>query len=369
MIPKKKNYDVVVIGGGFYGSVLACYLKKRRNSVLLVEKENNLLKRASWANQARIHNGYHYPRSFLTAYRSHLNYLRFIKDFKASVYRDFGQYYALASTLSKTTAKQFYKFAKQLGAFIAPAPEAVKKLFNPNTIDDVFAVDEIVFDAQILVDALAKRLAKLKIEVLLGVRVDRVGPGDGGGISITLAGGRKIWAGAVFNCTYSGINKILRESGLPLLPFKQEFIEMPLIKVPGELRNLGISIFDGPFFGFLPFPARACHSIWHVRYSIRANWLDPARNGTEEKLKKLSQKSNWNFIKKDAQRFIPLFSKVEYLDSLYEIKTVLPETEESDARPILFRRDYGLPGFHIIMGSKIDNIYDIIERVKEEKLT
>lgn len=365
-LKNKEIYDSIIIGGGFYGSVLACYLKKRGDSVLLVEKESDLLKRASYGNQARIHNGYHYPRSFLTAYRSHQNYLRFIKDFKISIYDKFAQYYAIASTLSKTTSQQFYKFSKQLGAFIRPAPDDIKKLFNPNTVDGVFEVEEVVFDAIVLKKALKERLAKLKVKTLLKTEVDKVEAGSNDTVKVFLNGKRKVVGKKVFNCAYSEINKILERSNLIQLPFKQEFIEMPLIEVPDKLKGMSVSIFDGPFFGFLPFPSKNCHSIWHVRYSIRANWLDPIKKEVESKLQKLTKKSNWNYMKKDAQRFLPSFKDVKYLESIYEIKTVLAKTEESDARPILFRKDYGIKNFHVVLGSKIDNIYDVISEVGKE---
>lgn len=69
--------DAVIIGGGFYGSAIAVYLAKQRGfkHIVLVEREDSLLKRASHNNQARVHNGYHYPRSFTTAYRSRVNLL------------------------------------------------------------------------------------------------------------------------------------------------------------------------------------------------------------------------------------------------------------------------------------------------------
>src|SRR3989344_594594 len=143
MTKTNKKYDIVIIGGGVYGCSLALFLKKKNNSVLLVEAEDDLITKASYGNQARIHNGYHYPRSFLTAHRSHQNYLRFIKDFKPAVYNNFTQYYAIASNLSKTTALQFFKFCKQVGSPIRSAPDDIKKLFSSNFIDDVFAVDEV----------------------------------------------------------------------------------------------------------------------------------------------------------------------------------------------------------------------------------
>ena len=69
------SYDAVIIGGGFYGAAIAIYLVKQRGfrRVALVEREAALLMRASYNNQARVHNGYHYPRSFTTAYRSRVN--------------------------------------------------------------------------------------------------------------------------------------------------------------------------------------------------------------------------------------------------------------------------------------------------------
>ena len=63
MIADKMKADAVVIGGGFYGASIAIYLAKNRGlkKVVLVEKEKKLLTRASYNNQARVHNGYHYP--------------------------------------------------------------------------------------------------------------------------------------------------------------------------------------------------------------------------------------------------------------------------------------------------------------------
>lgn len=362
----KKIYDIVIIGGGVYGCALANSLKKKNNSVLLVEAGDDLITKASYGNQARIHNGYHYPRSFLTAYRSHQNYLRFIKDFKPAVYNNFTQYYAIASILSKTTALQFFKFCKQVGSPIKSAPDHIKSFFNPNLIDDVFAVDEIVFDAGKLRELFKTKLNKSGVEILYNTPLLNVSEGKNETVKLNLDNKKTILAKSAFNCTYSQINKILERSKLPLLPFKHEYIEMPLIKLPEELQNMGVTILDGPFFGFLPFPDKKMYSLWHVRYSIHANWEDPLKKDVKPELAKLSNKSNWNFMKRDMERYIPLLKKAEYIESIYETKTVLLEKEENDARPILLRRDWGIKNFNIVMGGKIDNIYDVISEVKKE---
>ncbi len=92
---KGNRFDVAVIGGGFYGCMLALYFKNIFRNVIILEKEPDLLLKASCNNQARIHNGYHYPRSFITALRSHINYGRFISDFKDCVEDNFQMIYAI----------------------------------------------------------------------------------------------------------------------------------------------------------------------------------------------------------------------------------------------------------------------------------
>ena len=54
--------DVVVIGGGIFGSCTAIELAKNGINVTLVEKNTQIMQGASLNNQNRLHLGYHYPR-------------------------------------------------------------------------------------------------------------------------------------------------------------------------------------------------------------------------------------------------------------------------------------------------------------------
>lgn len=121
------NQDAVIIGGGFYGTAIAIYLAKQRGlkRVALIERETALLTRASYNNQARVHNGYHYPRSFTTAYRSRVNLPKFVRDWSDAVTQNFTKLYAIARHNSKVTAKQF----------------------EPRLIENIFQVEEYAFDA------------------------------------------------------------------------------------------------------------------------------------------------------------------------------------------------------------------------------
>src|SRR5215510_57773 len=145
-----ETFDAVVVGGGFYGARLAVMLRKTGRSVMLVEREPALLSRASLRNQARVHNGYHYPRSLLTALRSRLNYDRFLAEYSDCVDRSFPHYYAIARGISKVTFSQFAEFCRRIGAPLLQAPTAVRQLFDSSRIDAVFEVQECAFDASAL---------------------------------------------------------------------------------------------------------------------------------------------------------------------------------------------------------------------------
>jgi hypothetical protein len=68
-------------------------------------------------------------------------------------------------------------------------------------------------------------------------------------------------------------------------------------------------------------------------------------------------------MRRDAARYLPLILNAEYVGSLFEIKTVLVKNEGDDGRPILFEQHQELPGCYSILGGKIDNIYDVLEKL------
>lgn len=66
---------------------------------------------------------------------------------------------------------------------------------------------------------------------------------------------------------------------------------------------------------------------------------------------------------RDVGRYLPAVFDAKYVDSLFEVKTVLVKNEGDDGRPILFEKHPELPGCYSILGGKIDNIYDVLEKL------
>lgn len=363
----EREYDVVVIGGGFYGSTLAGYtagtLGRR---TLLVERESSLLARASYANQARVHGGYHYPRSLSTGYRSQSNFGRFLEEFRDAVDDRFESIYAVSRIFSNVTASQFRRFCERIGAPIEPASRPIRELFRSDLVEDVFRVREAVFDARKLRDSLTRRMFAAGVEIRLGTEARSVAEAAGGGVVVSFSSPEDVESVTgrdVFVCTYTRLNQLLAESPAPPIALKHELAEIALVRPPEPLRGLGVTVMCGPFFSMMPFPPRGLHSLSHVRYTPHGEWQDSGSAYRDPYLlfDSLRKESRHLEMLKDAWRYLPLLAEAEYVDSLWETKTVLPMSEVDDGRPILFRADHGLRGLHFVMGSKIDNVYDMID--------
>jgi len=336
--------------------------------VVLCEREGELLQRASLKNQARVHNGYHYPRSLLTALRSRINFPRFIDDFGPAIVSDFEKVYAVPRQFSKVSARQFQRFVEHFGAPISRASTKQERLFDRNLIDGVFSVVEYAFDAIKLKEIMAGRLEQAGVEVALRTCVDRFSKSlDGIQIEYSSPeGSGRLFGADVLNCTYSGINHLLRNSDLPTIRLKHELTEMALIIPPEELMHIGITVMCGPFFSCMPYPPQGLHSLSHVRYTPHLSWEDSEFSEVvrEEVLNQLPRVSRFPHMLRAAARYVPCLSQSIQKGSLWEIKTVLPQSEGDDSRPILFRRNHGLQGLTCIMGGKIDNIYDAVSEFR-----
>jgi glycine/D-amino acid oxidase-like deaminating enzyme len=348
--------DAVVIGGGFFGCAIALELRRLGLArVVLCERQSALMRRASYVNQARTHNGYHYPRSLGTAESSHRNFARFIDDYQFAIKFDMESIYAIAAT-SRVNATQFMSFCAKIGAPCVEAPRRLSRLFDEDLIEEAFVAREFVFDADLIARDAERRLAAAEIDVRLSTsaRVERIGHLD---VTVATTTGH-LSAGLVVNCTYAAIDDV----GIPLgAALKCELTEMILIRPPMELEKLGVTVMDGPFFSTLPFPARQLHSLSHVRFT-------PHEAGTGRDFAQARPvRSNAVAMLRDATRYLPCLSNAAMVRSIFELKAILLRNEVDDGRPILFEVSPQSDRIITILGSKIDNVYDAIDAVRSHR--
>ena len=364
MKKSKREVSYLIIGGGFYGCCLALYLRSITDSVLLVETEDCLMSRASRVNQARIHTGFHYPRSPLTAVKSMVLHRRFMEDFPEAVIDDFQMLYGIARQHSKVSAKQFYRMFKDMGAPIKLSSASQSKLFDENMIEAVFSCSEAAFDYSVLVRQLSKRLEEADVEVLLNTELinleeltDRV--------VVNLSNGEELKADYVFNITYSQINAVLDMAGLPNANLKYELSELALIAPPPELDRIGVTVMDGPFFSCMPYPSQHLYSLSHVRYTPHKSWTDDIKEAPYSHLGSETLTSKFKYMIGNGKKYLPCLENTSYVKSIFEVKAVLLKTELNDARPILFHQQPSNSRIISILGGKIDNIYDLFALLRQ----
>lgn len=359
----RTDYDYIVVGGGFYGCCLALYLRSVSDRVLLIEAGDALMTRASRVNQARVHTGFHYPRSAITAVKSMLLHQRFLKDFPEAVVDDFQMLYAIARRRSKISAKKFHRMFRDIGAPIEPARPDQRALFNPDMVEDVFACFEVAFDYSVLARHMAQRLDEAGVEVRLSTRLETLAETPRGVIA-GLSDGDEVSARYAFNITYSQINSVLAKAGLPPAQLKHEIAEIALVEPPGELAGAGVTVMDGPFFSCMPYPSAQLYSLTHVRYTPHESWADHPSRDPYAHFARLEPETRYAFMLRDAQRIMPCLGGARYQRSIFDVKTVLIKNEQDDGRPILYHQKPEGARVISILGGKIDNIYDLFEAVK-----
>lgn len=294
-----------------------------------------------------------------------LLHLRFAKDFPSSVIDNFKMLYVIPKKKSKVTAKRFWRTFNDAGAPIKKVSAKDKLLFELQYIDNIFECYEAVFDHSILREHIYNRLKKSNVTLLLNHKADSFVEKQDSAIT-HLSKSHSIESKYIFNTTYSKINSLLEKSDIGLSSLKHELVELALFEPPKELKNIGLTVMDGPFFSFLPFPAENKHSLSHVKYSVHKSWLDDKTNERNPNNFCIGKniKSNFIFMLKDSQRFIPIIQDSKYIKSMLEIKTVLQKNEQDDGRPILYQTNSKHEKIISILGGKIDNIYDLFELVR-----
>lgn len=363
-------YDHVVIGGGIYGCWVALELAQRKvGRVLLLEKNERILEQASFQNQARLHRGYHYPRSFLTASRSNVTLDRFIEEFRDCVEDRVQSYYAIASHFSKVTASEFYLLCNRAGLPIQKAPVSVQKLFSSELIEEVFEVKEPVFNADQLRMLLEKRLQMHGVQMRMPWKAHYVEEASqpvfrlvGTPVcephSLEVLYGRNLWI-----CNYGQLNEFLTASFLNPLPLQMQWTEMALVEPPSVLQGMGMTVMDGAFFSFLPFPPRNLYSLSHVRFTPHSQWQEKGGNEPHSTLdsdsSRFPRRSVYGKMIHDAQRYLPILNQCQYRDSLWERKVTLQESTQNDGRPIVWVKNHGFRNVHCILGGKVDNIFEL----------
>lgn len=372
-------YDKIIIGAGIYGLYAADYCSNNNQKVLIIEYDEEPFMRATYINQARVHMGYHYPRSYTTAIKSAGYYDLFLEDFDFSIKNNFEKIYAISKNFSWTNAKQFEKFC--LDANIPCKKLNPNDYFNNNTIDGCFITQECTYDAKMIGQHYLKKFKdNPKIDLLFNTRIENIILKDDV-YQIYTADGNTYKTPFVLNSTYASVNQILEKLNFEKIDIKYELCEIILCEINEPYKNLGITVMDGPFFSLMPFGKTGLHSLTSVSQTPHKtsyeklptfdcqkeskNYCSPSQLGNcNTCIAKPS--SSWNYMNGLAKKFLKEDINLKYVKSLYSIKPILKASEIDDSRPTIIKKHTENPFFYSVLSGKINTIYDLNEILKNE---
>lgn len=388
--------DKLIIGAGLYGLYAALYCARRGQRVTVLEIDSEPFSRATYVNQARVHMGYHYPRSLSTAMKSAGYFKRFVEDYSFCIRSDFQQVYATSGHFSWTDAAEFVKFCRDAQIPCEALP--VSRYFREGVCDGAFLTREFTYDAHILRDYFLEELKGCRgAELLCGREIRRIAKGAEDFEVCALHEGReeRYRAPFVLNASYASVNQVLgllegeSAPGQPLrgeaFGIKYELCEIILCSVNDALKDLGLTVMDGPFFSIMPFGKTGYHSLTSVTFTPHktsygivpefpcmeagrcpeggkggVSWLgncNLCRNRPE---------SAWEYMSALARKYMREEYRFSYEKSLFSMKPILRAAEIDDSRPTVIKFACRKPDFLSVLSGKINTLYDLDEFLDED---
>lgn len=372
---KRQRFDYAVIGGGIFGCYAALFLAGKGARVALFEKERRLFQKASLVNQARLHGGYHYPRSMATALLSDEHKSRFTAEHRNFVNGAFEKYYAIDRYGSFTDGMQFERFCGYLD--IPYSRVEVHPLFNFERIEALYLTEEHSFDPVLLQRYYQDKVAvcpsvslfldtrPISAEIHSDVWLIRYQQGDKQ---------EELYAGAAINASYAAINGINRLFGMERLEVMHEISEIAFVSSP-QMRGKGLTVMDGPFGSIMPYGLSGLLSLSSVAYTHhkvsyedmpRFDCMQPDRDPAccpqaPGICNQCVRKPESNAFKMLAQmrRYFSGQVQWQYLFSWFTIKTKLKASHIDDSRPTEITRLNERPAYYCLFSGKINSIYEI----------
>lgn len=313
-----------MVGGGVFGATIAVDLAKAGAAVDLFEAGPVLVDGATARNQARLHSGYHYPRSDSTARDASQAAAVFAARFPEAIRRSAQHWYVIAAG-SKVSPAGYMAFLDRnhlpyeiAGTGGLAAPPQV------HTADLVVRVPEAFVDVDILRRRLLGDLARSGVTVHMQ---HRIGDAKVPGFDFT------VWA------TY----------GVPWpQPLRYEVCEVALMGL-GRYGSESFVVVDGDFVSLDPH--KQLHTLYDVNHSVHhvsvgtvpqipAQYADLIRRGGVVR----SPLTHVDAMIDSASRWLwglhpHSMHTAIYHGSMWSLRAVLPDVDDTDERPTLVHRD------------------------------
>ena len=348
---------VAVIGAGLYGRYTADLFKRYGHHVTIIADDDSLeincnrRNCASLINQARVHNGYHYPRSIATAKQSSANYRRFSDEYRDALI-EFDQFYAIPKRGSLTDSKQFEKFCERANL---PLINRDLPFVDYRSIDKTYLTDENAIDTVKMMHIAKDKYQYDRIVIDEIIGIDKVETIDSFVWRIETSRFRDEFE-LIVNCTYAGLNDIEKLANVERSNVKYEICEVAIFRDSENiLSKSGLTIMDGQFVSFMPWSQDGLWSLTSVCYTphsssrVLKNDLDVRKSDAKaEEMKQQLKK----YVKPE------IVDQLIFEDSKFVVKTISLDAENDDNRLINVRylKD---DRFVSVLGGKLDAVFEL----------
>lgn len=318
---------VAVVGGGIFGVTAALHLARAGHRVELFERGTDLLLGASGANQRRLHRGYHYPRSPDTV-RSTLEGVRsFTAEFPEAVVSSHRRYVAIANRDSRVSGDDFLRFCDRMGlTYTEERPSFLRR----GSVDLAVRIDERGVDVDRLRRLCWRKLRQAGIQVHLRRPVTISDLDD---------------FERVVLATYSRLNFLAATIPLAAVRYQFEVCEKPVVRLPFSYRNTSVIVLDGPFMCVDPVAHTDTFVTGNVAHAIHATTVGllplipkPLLELLDNGLHRNPPVTRFPSFVASAAEFFAGFEQAEHVGSLFTVRAVLPDVDDTDTRPTLVRQ-------------------------------
>ena len=370
-----EQYDKIIIGAGLYGLYAALFCSRMKQQVLVLEIDPAPFMRATSINQARVHQGYYYPRSISTALSSADYFERFNNEYDFCINRSFDQIYATSVNYSWSDGKQFRDFCK---AVDIPCEELnPETYFKKGMCDGAFRTREYTYDAMILKEYMLEKLSEQGKQVIIhyNVKINEITK-DNDVFTIKTETGKVYQSDFVLMASYAGNNQLLEMAGFEKFKIKYELCEIILCEANEKLKDVGFTIMDGPFFSIMPFGQTGYHSLTSVTFTPHTTcyeslpsfacqdksngYCSPLRLGNCNQCP-VKPASAYPYMANLAHKYLKDDYVFSYKKSLFSMKPILMSSEIDDSRPTVIRKYCENPTFIGVLSGKINTVYDLDE--------
>jgi hypothetical protein len=309
---------VAVIGAGLFGCTAAIFAARAGHEVHLFDSAPDIMQGASGHSFYRLHRGYHYPRSFETAVECMLAESGFRSEFGQAII-DGGQQFYVVDESGHISGPDFAQYTRDLSL------DYMRELDHPLiNAEWIFNVAEPRVDVEVLKSLLHTKLFNERVTLNLQFSMP---PDVRDKFDIIVV------------ATYSRMNETLDQLGVLGEPYKFQYVERPIVRLPDEFKDTSIVVIDGPFGCIDPLGATGLHILGHVTKAVHVGNVGMMADYPPDA--QVAPESRFGEIVQALSKYVPGVSKAEHVSSSFTVRAVLPHVERTDERPTLVRQHDG----------------------------